>query len=221
MPRRMSPPGRPRTLIAHEQDVIREGIMACLRASRRVTVVGAARDEAQALHLAQAVHPDIALVSTELSPAGGGRLLRALRSAAPTMNLVAVVRALTPASVADALRAGAAGVVDEGAEAGVLLDAVPAAGSGRSLLSGPMAAALIGRLGQTLPAAGSGRLTPRQRQILGLLALGLSNPDIAARLGIRPATVQLHVRQILRRLGAVSRTQAVVLGYRLGLVHLD
>jgi len=217
----MSPPGRPRTLIAHEQDVIREGIMACLRASRRVTVVGAARDEVQALHLAQAVHPDITLVSTGLSPAGGGQLLRALRRAAPKTRLVAVVHGLTPACVADALRAGAAGVVEESAAAGELLDAVLAAGSGRSLLSGPMAAALIGRLGQPTPAAGSRRLTPRQRQILRLLAQGLSNPDIAARLGIRPATVQLHVRQILRRLGAVSRTQAVVLGYRLGLVHLD
>lgn len=216
----MAPARRPRTLVAHDQDVIRAGIAACLRASQRVTLIGATPDPQQALELARDLHPDIALVSTDLGDGSHG-LLRSLQRSVPSVQLVAIVPQVTPAAVAEALRSGAVGVVDEAADAQALLEAVLAAGGSRHLVSGPTASALIGRLERRQPAPLARRLTPRQHEILRLMARGLSSPEIAVTLGIRPATVRLHVRQILRRLGAATRTQAVSRAYRLGLVQLD
>lgn len=216
----MAPARRPRTLVVHDQDVIRAGIAACLRASGRVTLAGAGADPQQALELARDLHPDIALVSTGLGD-GSHSLLRAFQHCFPAVRLVAIVSHLTPAAVAEALRAGAVGVVDESADAQALQEAVTAADGSRHLVSGPTASALIGRLERRQPAPLPRRLTPRQHEILRLMARGLSSPDIAAALGIRPATVRLHIRHILRRLGAATRTQAVSRAYRLGLVQLD
>jgi len=216
----MAPARRPRTLVAHDQDVIRAGIAACLRASQRVNLVGATPDPRHALELASDLHPDIALISSGLGDGNCG-LLRELQRSAPTVRVVAIVSRVTPAAVAEALRAGAVGVVEEDADAQGLLEAVLAADGSRHLVSGPTASALIGRLERRQPAPHPRRLTPRQLEILRLMARGLSNPEIAGSLGLRPATVRLHIRQILRRLGAANRTQAVSRAYRLGLVQLD
>ncbi|MBM3123295.1 MAG: response regulator transcription factor, partial [Chloroflexi bacterium] len=141
----MAPARRPRTFVAHDQDVIRAGIAACLRASRRVTLIGATPDPQQALELARDLHPDIALVSTDLGDGSHG-LLRSLQRSVPSVQLVAIVPHVTPAAVAEALRSGAVGVVDEAADAQALLEAVLAAAGSRHLVSGPTASALIGRL---------------------------------------------------------------------------
>jgi DNA-binding NarL/FixJ family response regulator len=197
--------------------VIRAGIAACIRSSRRSSVVATAGDADLAIRHALDLHPDVALVSSRLRTASGEILLSALRRECPDLRVIAVVRALSLDGVAEALRAGAAGVVDEGAAADLLLESIAAAGQTRSLLTGPTASVLLDRL--ELRAAV--RLTSRQRQVLGLLADSLTAPEIAARLGIRPATVRLHVRHILRRLGAGTPAQAVSLAHRLGIVRLD
>jgi DNA-binding NarL/FixJ family response regulator len=212
----MSPPGRPRLLIAHEQEVIRAGILACVRSSRRATVIAATGESDRALEQAQELHPDVALVSGALRSISGEPLLHALRRTSPETRLVAIVRALSLQEVTDALRTGAVGVVDEGARADVLIDSILAAGSSGSLLTGPTASVLLDRLEPRSRL----RLTTRQRQVLGMLASSLGTAEIAGRLGIRPATVRLHVRHILMRLGASTRTQAVSLAVRLGLVRL-
>jgi DNA-binding NarL/FixJ family response regulator len=133
------------------------------------------------------------------------------------LRLIAIVRAFSLDGLAEALHAGAAGVVDEGCGADLLLESITAAGQSRSLLTGPTASILLDRL--QLHAAV--RLTARQRQVLGLLAESLTAPEIAERLGIRPATVRLHVRHLLQRLGVVTPAQAVSLAHRLGLVRPD
>jgi NarL family two-component system response regulator LiaR len=163
------------------------------------------------------LHPDVALVSGALRSASGELLLRAMHRTSPETRLVAIVRALSLQEVTDALRTGAVGVVDEGARADVLIDSILAAGSSGGLLTGPTASVLLDRLEPRSRL----RLTNRQRQVLGLLASSLGTAEIASRLGIRPATVRLHVRHILMRLGASTRTQAVSLAVRLGLVRLD
>lgn len=213
----MSPPGRPRLLIAHEQDVIRAGIAACIRSSRRASVVAATGDADLAIRHALKLHPDVALISSRLRTASGEPLLRALRRTCPDVRLLAMVRALSLDGMADALRAGAAGVVEEGAQADLLLESIAAAGETRSLLTGPAASVLLDRL----ELRATVRLTPRQRQVLEWMAKSLTAPEIAERLGIRPATARLHVRHILRRLGAETPAQAVSLAYRLGFVRLD
>jgi two-component system, NarL family, nitrate/nitrite response regulator NarL len=214
---RTSPPGRQRLLIAHEQDVIRAGIAACIRASHRAQVVASASEAGQAMQQARKLQPDVALISNRLRTDSGELLLSAIRREDPDVRLIAIVRVLSLDGVAEALRAGAVGVVDEGAAADQLLESIAAAGQTRSLLTGPTASVLLDQL--ELRAAV--RLTSRQRQVLGLLAASLSAPEIAQRLGIRPATVRLHVRHIVRRLGAGSTAQAVSLAHRLGIVRVD
>jgi DNA-binding NarL/FixJ family response regulator len=213
----MSPPGHPRLLIAHEQDVVRAGFAACIRASRRASAVAVAGDADLAFQHALRLHPDVALTSSRLRTASGEPLLSALRRACPNLRLIAIVRELSLDSVAEALRAGAVGVVDGDCGADLLLESITAAGQTRSLLTGPTASVLLDRL--QLHAAV--RLTARQRQVLGLLAESLTAPEIAERLGIRRATVRLHVRHILQRLGAANPAQAVSLAHRLGLVRMD
>ncbi len=213
----MSPLGLPRVLVVHEQDLAIAGIAAFLRGSRSACVIATTANADQAVGHAQALHPDIALVSSRMLSSSGEPLLRVLQRTCPEVRLVAIVPALGLAEVAEALRSGAAGVVDEGAGADVLSDAILAASSGRSLLTGATAAVLL----DGLDPRGGTRLTPRQQQVLGLLAGQLGNAEIASRLGIRPATVRLHVRHILQRLGAATPKQAVSLAYRLGLVRLD
>jgi DNA-binding NarL/FixJ family response regulator len=213
----MSPPGLPRVLVAHEQGMACAGIAALLRAGRRSCVIGTTADADRAVGDAQALRPDVALVSSRMLSPSGEPLLRVLQRACPEVRLVAIVPALGLVEVAEALRSGAVGVVDEGAGADVLSDAILAAGSGRSLLTGATAAVLL----DGLEPRGGTRLTPRQQQVLGLLAGQLGNAEIASRLGIRPATVRLHVRHILKRLGAATPTQAVSMAHRLGLVRLD
>jgi DNA-binding NarL/FixJ family response regulator len=213
----MSPPGLPRVLVVHEQDLACAGIEALLRARRSACVIATTADAGPAIGHAQALHPDIALVSSRMLSPSGEPLLRVLQRACPEVRLVAIVPALGLAEVSEALRSGATGVVDEGADADVLSDAILAASSGRSLLTGATAEVLL----NGLDPRGGIRLTPRQQQVLGLLAGQLGNAEIASRLGIRPATVRLHVRHILQRLGAVTPKQAVSVAYRLGLVRPD
>jgi DNA-binding NarL/FixJ family response regulator len=212
-----SPPGLPRVLVAHEQDLARAGITALLRRGRGACVIGATAEASQTLCRAQELHPDVALVSSRMLTDSGEPLLHALQGACPEVRLVAIVPRLGLAEVSEALRAGAAGVVDEGACVEVLSDAIRAAARGRNLLTGATAAVLL----NGLEARGGVRLTPRQQQVLGLLAGRLGNAEIAARLGIRPATVRLHIRHILKRLGASTPMQAVSLAHQLGLVRPD
>jgi DNA-binding NarL/FixJ family response regulator len=214
--RSIMPPGLPRVLVAHEQDLACAGVTALLRASRHVRVIASTAEAGQAIASAHALRPDVALVSGRMLTPSGEPLLRVLQRACPEVRLVAVVPALGLTEVAEALRSGAAGVVDEAASAEVLSDAIMAASTGRSLLTGPTAAVLLDGLEPR-----SMRLTPRQQEVLGLLAGHLGNAEIASQLGIRPATVRLHVRHILKRLGAVNPTQAVRLAHRLGLVRMD
>jgi DNA-binding NarL/FixJ family response regulator len=213
----MSLAGRPRILIAHEQDVIRTGFTACIRSSRRASVVAVAGDADLALQQALRLHPDIGLTSSQLYMLSGEPLLCLLRRACPSLRLIAIVRAFSLEGLAEALRAGAVGVVDEGCGAEVLLESITAAGQSRNLLTGPTASVLLDRL--QLHAAV--RLTARQRQVLALLAESLTPLEIAERLGIRPATVRLHVRHLLPRLGVVTPAQAVSLARRLGIVRMD
>src|SRR5512136_1612292 len=109
----MSPPGCPRLLIAHEQDVIRAGIAACIRSSRRASVVASAGDPELAIEHARTSRPEVALISNRMRTASGEMLLSAFRRDLPDVRLIAILRSLSLEGVAEALRAGAAGVVDE------------------------------------------------------------------------------------------------------------
>ena len=194
---------------AWSEDVLLMGHRAC--------VIGVTADPEKALNWAQELHPDVALVSSRLVTNSGEPLLRALQRASPEVRLVAMVATLGLAAVSTALRFGAASVVEEGAGAEVFYEAIRAATSGRSLLTGATAAILL----KGLEPRGSAELTPRQRQVLDLLDRRLNNAEIALRLGITPATVRLHVRHILQRLGASTPMQAVTLARRQSPVRPD
>lgn len=215
--RSTSPPSLARVLVARHPGQALAWSEDDFLNDHRACVIGVTAEAEMALGLAQELHPDVALVSSRLVTNSGDPLLLALQRVSPEVRVVAMVPTLGLAAVSEALRNGAASVVEEGSAADVICEAIRAAASGRSLLTGATASVLLKGLE---PRRRVG-LTPRQLQVLDLLDRKLNNAEIALRLGIRPATVRLHIRHILQRLGASSPMQAISLARRKGLVHPD
>ena len=224
--------GQPlRVLVAAASPVVRAGLEALLAAAESMTVVGSAGDRASLAQQLEDLEPDVVLL--ELEPPGEEGAPPALPALAPPRGPALVVLSDDdgPASAgwaAGALRAGARAVLPRGATAAEVVAAVEAAGAGLVALHPDVADALLGAA--PLPAAREGAgggvaapaspLTPREVEVLGMLAEGLGNKQIAARLGISEHTVKFHVTSILNRLGAASRAEAVAVGIRRGLILL-
>lgn len=178
-----------------------------------IDVVAIARDGAEAVELAQAESPDVALVDYRMPRLAGTELIEGIRSAAPGTKVVVYTAEMGDSLARDALGAGASGVVLKEAPLVDILRAVDTALQGRTYVDPALA-------GQALlnPRAGGTLLTPRERQVLELLAEGLSHEEIGGRLGISGETVRTHLQKASERLGAGTRTQAVATALRLGLI---
>lgn len=194
-----------RVLLVSADPLARAGLAALLAARPELRLVGDA-DPARAA----AAATDAGAVLWDLG-GGGAEALAPVAAALPLVALVA-----GEAQAGDALRAGARGVLDRGAGPDALAAALVAAAAGLAALDPELAAALL-----RAPAAEpGGPLTPREREVLALVAEGLGNKAIAARLGISEHTAKFHVNAILGKLGAGSRAEAIVRAARLGLVVL-
>lgn len=229
-----------RVLVAATSPVVRAGLEALMRAAggagsavaAELEVVGSAAGDAAAVADAvERLRPDVVLLEVERQGEGGG-------SATPAAVLAAVVPGETPRTspatvlvaddadgpwAADALRSGARAVLPRGASAAEIVAAVEAASAGLVVLHPDLADALLPALPRAAPVpppAGSQALTPREVEVLGMLAEGLPNKQIAPRLGITEHTVKYHIASIFAKLGASSRTEAVTIGARRGLVML-
>jgi len=195
-----------RVLVVSDDPLARAGLVARLAGRSDVAVAGEA-SVAEAADLAAALAP--AAVLWDVGPAGAERPGPA---AAPPL----VALAADEAAAADALRAGARAVISRGAPGEALAAALAAAARGLAVLDPAVADGFI-RPPEDAPAEG---LTAREGEVLSLLAEGLSNKGIAARLGISEHTAKFHVNAILAKLGAESRAAAIVKAARLGLVAL-
>ncbi|MEU0830003.1 response regulator [Streptomyces sp. NPDC056231] len=215
-----------RVLLADDQALLRGTFRMLFDSADDMETVGEASNGREAVELAHAQHPDVLLMDIRMPEMDG---LAATRLIGESEDLAGVkVLILTTFEddeyVAEALRAGASGFLGKGARPEELLEAVRTIAAGEALLCPSAARALITRFlmqPEAFPAAMHERLeclTPRERDVLALVALGLSNEEIADRLVISPLTAKTHVNRAMTKLAARDRAQLVVIAYQSGLV---
>jgi DNA-binding NarL/FixJ family response regulator len=212
-------------LLADDQALVRAGFRALLDAQPDITVVGEAADGAQAAKLAAETRPDVVLMDIRMPGTDG---LAATRRIVSDPRLAGVrVLILTTFDedeyVFEAVRIGASGFLVKDTEPVELLRAVRVVAEGEALLSPGVTRRLIGEFARRARPGRSTRelerLTTREREIVALVAEGLSNDEIAARLVVSPATAKTHVSRAMVKLNARDRAQLVVLAYETGLVR--
>ena len=213
-----------RIVVADDHDVVRSGFTSLLETQPEFTVVGTARDGAEAVRVGRQLEPDVVLMDVRMPGMDGIEATRQLTAsgAAGTRILILTTFDLDE-YVYEALRAGASGFLLKDVTAEVLFHAVRVIAAGDALLAPGITRRLINEFAQRSdqtppPAFGLEELTPRETQVLQLIAEGLSNSEIADRLVVTEETVKTHVSRILGKLGLRDRTQAVVLAYETGLV---
>ncbi|MFI7616445.1 response regulator [Nonomuraea terrae] len=209
-------------VIADDHPVVRTGFAELLDTQADFEVAGTAADGAEAVRICHALLPDVVLMDVRMPGMGGIEATRLLTGPGGPKVLILTTFDLDE-YVYDALRAGASGFLLKDVTAERLFDAVRVVAAGDALLAPAVTRRLIAeftRLGPGPgPAAGSlSALTPRETEVLRLVAEGLSNVEIAARLVVTEETVKTHVSRILHKLGLRDRTQAVVTAYESGLV---
>ena len=213
-----------RLLIADDQALMREGLRVMLSAQPDIEVVAEAGDGRRALEEAQLRHPDVALIDVRMPGMDGIEATRRLQDLPQPPHVVILTTFDHDEHVYDALRAGATGFLLKTTPPDQLVTAIRAAVDGESLLSPEIALRLAERFARGPRPSGGGvpsalaELTPRELDILRLIARGLTNAGIAEELVMSGATVKTHVNRIFRKTGVGERAQAVVLAYESGFV---
>ena len=210
-----------RVVVADDQQVVRAGFAALLDSQPDFAVVGTAADGAEAIRVCRAQRPDVVLMDVRMPTMDGIDATRQLTAGAGSPRVLMLTTFDLDEHVYDALVAGASGFLLKDVTAERLFDAVRVVAAGEALLAPTVTRRLIRRFAGLRPGAvppGLDELTPRETEVLRLLAEGLSNAEIAARLVLGEETVKTHVSRVLRKLGLRDRAQAVVLAYESGLV---
>jgi DNA-binding NarL/FixJ family response regulator len=226
-----------RVLLADDQRIVREGLSMLVGLLPGVEVAGTAADGAEALALAAELRPDVVLMDLRMPRCDGVQATRTLHEASPEIKVIVLTTYADDRSVIDALRAGARGYLTKDAGADEIQQALRKVTSGQAVIDPAVQHHLVdavagdaGRSPAPASAQPSGRvggassgarlphgLTPREAEVLALIAEGLSNAEIAARLVVSEATVKSHVNHLLSKTGARDRAQAVSYAYRNGL----
>lgn len=204
-----------RVLVAEDQALLRASLAALLDAEPDLEVVGQAADGAEAVALATRLRPDVVLTDIRMPVEDGIEATRRICAALPDTRVLVLTMFEVDDYVLGALRAGASGFLLKDAEPQAVVDAVRTVHAGQSLLSPQVLARLIGPVA---PGPGIEGLTPRQTEVLRLIARGRSNSEIETELGITRATCRTHISALLARLGARDRAQLVIAAYEAGLV---
>jgi DNA-binding NarL/FixJ family response regulator len=217
-------PAMVRIVVADDQQVVREGFAALLESQADFTVVGTASDGDEATRICRRLRPDVVLMDVRMPRTDGIEATKRLAAEPRAPRVLILTTFDLDEYVYDALRAGASGFLLKDVTAERLFDAVRVVAAGDALLAPNVTRRLISEFARNRPRAAAGsipqldELTPREIEVLRLLAEGLSNPEIAARLVVTEETVKTHVSRVLRKLGLRDRTQAVVVAYETGLV---
>lgn len=210
-------------LICDDQDLVCEGLRAILGTDPELQVVGVANDGAEALELLARLKPDVALMDLKMPVMNGVQATRRIRQEYPEVRVLALTTYDADEWVFDAIRSGAAGYLLKDARRETLIAAIKDVAQGKTPVDPAVAGKLFNRVAQDQPPPDSAiaqDLSEREREILGLLANGLTNADIAARLFLSEGTVRNYVSAIFAKLGVSDRTQAAVMAIRYGLANL-
>jgi DNA-binding NarL/FixJ family response regulator len=220
-----APAASVRIVVADDHQIVRTGFAGLLGTQPDFTVVGTAEDGAEAVRLCQETSPDVVLMDVRMPRVDGIEATRQLIGADGHGPRIVILTTFDlDEYVYDALRAGASGFLLKDVTAEQLFHAVRVIAAGEALLAPTVTRRLISEFARQRPRTDSspapqiGTLTPRETQVLRLVAEGLSNPEIAARFTVTEETVKTHVSRILAKLGLRDRTQAVVTAYETGLV---
>jgi DNA-binding NarL/FixJ family response regulator len=211
-----------RVMVVDDQALVREGLMTLLEAAPDVNPVAAAADGEEAVALSARHRPDVILMDLRMPKLDGAEATRLIRAAQPDTEIVVLTTHADEESILDALRAGALGYLTKDAGIAEISRAVHAAAAHQALLdpvvqSRLIAAATAGARPAPTPATLPDLLTPREAEVLSLIARGLSNGEIAATLVVSEATVKTHINHVFAKIGARDRAQAVHYAYTHGL----
>ena len=207
-------------LIVDDHPVVRDGLVAILSTQPDFQIAGEAASGEMALTLFAEVQPDVILLDLEMPGMDGVTVIQQLRQIQPAVKIVVFTAFDTDERILSALQAGAKGYLLKGAPRSELFKAIRVVHQGGSLLQPVVASRLLNQLSGTEVTSANEELTPREFEVLELLAQGKPNKEIAAELVISERTVKFHISSILAKLGATNRTEAVTLALQLGLVEL-
>jgi DNA-binding NarL/FixJ family response regulator len=205
-----------RVLLADDQRVVREGLAMLLGLLPEIEVVGTAADGEEAVRLAVARAPDVILMDLRMPRLDGVEATRRIAEARPEARVIALTTYADEPTVLSALRAGARGFLTKDAGAEEIEAAITAVAGGQAALDPAVQAHVLAGLSE--PELPDG-LTPREAEVLALIAEGLTNAQIAERLVVSQATVKSHVNRVFAKAGVRDRAQAVAYAYRTGLAQ--
>ncbi|MER7243573.1 response regulator transcription factor [Kribbella sp. NPDC000426] len=206
-----------RVVVADDQTVVRDGLVTLLKLLPGIDVVAAASDGREAVQLVAEHDPDVLLVDLRMPTMDGVEATRQVRADHPRTEVVVLTTYSDDDSVLSALRAGARGFLTKDADAESIGRALEAAANGQSIVDAEVQRRLIsGATTKPVEPADTG-LTPRELEVLRLIAEGLSNTEIARHLVVSEATVKTHINHLFAKAGLRDRAQAVAYAYRLGL----
>ncbi|MGS2641865.1 response regulator [Streptosporangium sp. LJ11] len=213
-----------RVVIADDQALVRGGFRMILEARADLEVVGEAGDGGEAAILVERLRPDVVLMDVRMPGVDGLEATRRIVASGSPVRVIVLTTYDVDESVFAALRAGASAFLLKDVRPAELVEAIRVVARGDALLAPSVTRRLLDRFVTVLPDPGGsppdlGSLTGREVEVLRLVALALSNAEIAERLVLTEATVKTHVSSVLRKLGLRDRVQAVVLAYDVGLVR--
>lgn len=214
-----------RVLLVDDQAIVREGLRSMLSLDVDITVVGEAASGGEALNLISQLKPDIVLMDVRMPEMDGLTALRHAKHLAPQTSIIMVTLYDDPDYLFQAVAAGAAGYILKDASREELVRAVRITAEGGAIVAPSMMPQLLQRIGQTIQptappsCAPPQELSPRELEVLRLMAEGRTNVEIAEQLILSPTTVKTHVQNILQKLGVSDRTQAAVCAVRWGLIQ--
>jgi len=207
-----------RVLIADDHAVVRRGLRTFLELQEEIEVVGEAEDGEQALTEAERLDPDVILLDLVMPHVDGIAALHGLRERSPRSRVIVLTTFLDDDKLLPAVRAGAAGYLLKDVEPKDLVGAIRTVHAGEALLHPAAAARVMAELVDAARPTPATLLTPRENEVLALIARGSSNKVIARELGVSEKTVKTHVSNLLGKLGVTDRTQAALYAVREGLV---
>jgi DNA-binding NarL/FixJ family response regulator len=205
-----------RLLVADDHPVVRDGLRAMLATQPDMELVGEAATGTEAVERARALRPDVVLMDLQMPKLDGPAAIATLREQAPEVRVLVLTTFGTDADITRAVDAGATGYLLKDAPREQLFGAIRAAARGEAVLSPSVATRVLGRMRAPAEEA----LSPRELEILGAVARGLSNKDIGRQLYISEATVKTHLLRVFSKLGVDDRTAAVTVALERGIIRL-